>query len=184
MNQYIQKKQGEFNKTVDFFKKDIVGLRTGRANPSILDDVIVEAYGVKTPVNGLASVTIADAKSIVVAPWDKNVLKDIEKAITQADFGLSITNEGDKIRLIAPIMTEENRCEIVKKLNKKMEDSRISIRQIREEIKNDIEAAEENKAISEDDKFRFIKELDEEVSKFNELLKELRNNKEKEVMTI
>lgn len=184
MNQYIQLKQEEFNKAADFFKKDIATLRTGRINPAILDDIQVEAYGAKTPLNGLAGVTVSDARSLVITAWDKNILKDIEKVITQANLGFSISNEGDKLRLITPLLTEENRIELVKKLNKKLEEARIAVRQIREEIKNEIERAEKNKDISEDDKFRFIKELDEEVNKFNEVLKKARDNKEKEIMTI
>lgn len=184
MNQYLQAKQEEFNKAVEFFKKEIAHLRTNRVNPNILDSVQVDAYGAKTPLNGLASITVPEARSMVVAPWDKNIIKEVEKAITAADLGLSVVNEGDKLRLIVPLLTEENRREIVKKLNKKQEDARISVRQIRDEIKNDIEQAEENKEINEDDKFRFIKELDEKVAGSNDELKKTRDKKEEEIMTI
>lgn len=159
-------------------------MRTNRVNPNILDSVQVDAYGAKTPLNGLASITVPEARSMVVAPWDKNIIKEVEKAITAADLGLSVVNEGDKLRLIVPLLTEENRREIVKKLNKKQEDARISVRQIRDEIKNDIEQAEENKEINEDDKFRFIKELDEKVAGSNDELKKTRDKKEEEIMTI
>ncbi len=184
MNQFIQSKQEEFDKTIEFFKKDIATLRTGRANPGILEGVQVDSYGVKTPLNGVASITIADARSIVVAPWDKNVLKDIEKAVTEADLGLGIINEGDKIRLTVPVMTEENRKNLVKKLNEKLEEARISIRQARDGIKEDIEKAEKDKLIAEDDKFRFLKELDEEVRNKNEELEGIRDKKEEDIMTI
>ncbi len=184
MNKYLQAKQGEFIKAVDFFKKEIAHLRTNRVNPNILDSVTVDAYGAKTPLSGLASITVPEARSMVIAPWDKNIIKDVEKAITAADLGLSVVNEGDKLRLVVPLLTEENRREIVKKLSKKLEDARISVRQIRDEIKNDIEQAEENKEINEDDKFRFIKELDEEVAENNDELKKTRDKKEEEIMTI
>lgn len=184
MNQYIQAKQGEFTKVIDFFKKEIAVLRTGRANPSILDGVAVEAYGVLTPLNGLASITVSDARSMVVAPWDKGVIKDIEKAILAADFGFGVVNEGDKIRLSVPLMTEENRRNLVKKLNEKTEEARIAIRQVRDSVKEAIEKAEKNKEISEDDKFRFLKELDEEIRKKNEELEAIRKKKEEEIMTI
>jgi len=184
MNQYIQSKQEEFIKAIDFFKKDIANLRIGRANPAMLDGVQVEVYGTKTPVNGLASITVPEARSIIVAPWDKNVIKDIEKAIVSADLGVSVVNEGDKLRLTIPQLTEENRRDLVKKLNEKMEAARVAVRQIREEIKSDIEKAYEDKEIAEDDKFRFIKELDEEAGKKNNELKEIRDGKEKEIMTI
>lgn len=184
MNKFIEFKQEEFNKTIDFFQKEISLLRTGRANPGILEGILVEAYGTKTPINGLASINVLDGQSITISPWDKNVSKDIEKALVAADLGLGINNEGDRIRITVPKMTEENRRELVKKLNEKMETARISVRRIREEIKDDIEQAEENKEISEDDKFRFIKELDEETNKTNNNLKEIRDKKEKEIMTI
>ncbi|MBA3047726.1 ribosome recycling factor [Patescibacteria group bacterium] len=184
MNQYTQSKQEEFNKAIDFFKKDIASLRTGRANPAMLDGVQVEAYGSKTPLNGLAGITVPEARSIVVAPWDKNVIKDIEKAIINFNLGVSVVNEGDKLRITVPQLTEESRRELVKRLNEKMEAARISIRQTRDEIKENIEQAEKNKEINEDDKFRFIKEMDEEVGRQNDEVKKIREGKEKEIMTI
>lgn len=184
MNQYIQSKQGELAKIIDFFKKDISALRTGRANPSILDGILVEAYGVKTPLNSLASITVPEARSIVISPWDKNIIKDLEKSLVAADLGLNPVNEGDKVRLVVPLLTEENRKDLVKKLNEKMENSRISLRQIRDEIKELIEGAFDAKSINEDDKFRFFKELDEEISRRNDELKKLKDKKEEEIMTI
>jgi ribosome recycling factor len=184
MNQYLQTRQGDFTKTIEFFKKEIAVLRTGRANPGILEGITAEAYGVKTPIQGLANISVQDSQSIVIAPWDRNVLKDIEKALVEADLGVGVVNEGDKVRLTVPKMTEENRKELAKKLNEKMEQTRIALRQTRDEIKNTIEQAEKDKNISEDDRFRFIKELDEEMGKRNEELKTIRDKKEQEIMTI
>lgn len=184
MNKFIQEKQEELVKSVDFFKKEIAALRVGRANPSLLDSIFVEAYGTKTPLNGLASINVTDARSMAVAPWDKSVVKDVEKAIVEADLGLGVVNEGDKIRLTLPIMTEENRKSLVKKLNEKMEEARIALRQVRDEIKGAIQAAEDAKEIPEDDKYRFIKELDEEIGRRNDEVKDLRDKKEEEIMTI
>lgn len=184
MNQYIQSKQEELQKAIDFFKKDIANLRVGRANPNMLDGVQAEAYGVRTPLSGLASITVTDARSMTVTPWDKNLLKDIEKAIVEARLAVGVVNEGEKIRISIPQMTEENRKDLVKKLNEKMESARISVRQARDEIKDNIERAEKDKEISEDDKFRFISELDEEARSRNDELKEIRDKKEEEIMTI
>ncbi|MCU0679417.1 MAG: ribosome recycling factor [Planctomycetes bacterium] len=184
MNQYITDKQADFSKSIEHFKKEISSLRTGRASANLLEGVLVEAYGVKTPLQGLAAINAPDGQSLLIAPWDKNILKDVEKAVTAADLGVGIVNEGDKIRLTIPKMTEENRRELVRKLNQQMEDARISLRQVREEVKENIEAAEADKEISEDDKFRFIKELDEEMGKRNDELKTIRDKKEKEIMTI
>ena len=184
MNKYIQAKQTDFGKIIDFFKKDISVLRTGRANPSILDGIAVDAYGTKTALVGLASVSVPEARSMVITPWDKNIIKEIEKAIAAAALGINPVNEGDKIRLIVPQLTEENRKDLVKKLSEKMENSRVSLRQIRDEIKESIEEAFSAKEISEDDKFRFIKELDEETSRQNDGLKKIKDKKEEEIMTI
>ena len=184
MNQYLVAKKEEFRKAVEFFKKDISALRTGRANTAILEGVQVEAYGAKTPLVGLSNVTAADARSLIVSPWDKNIMKDVEKAIIEAGLGLGVVNEGDKIRLTIPAMTEENRKDLVKKLNEKTEQAKVSVRQNREAIKTAIEKAEKDKAISEDDRFRFMEELEEEVKRVNEELKTIRDKKEKEVMTI
>jgi len=184
MNNFLSAHTADFDNTVDFFKRDIAALRTGRANPAVLDNIQVEAYGVMNPLNAIANISVADARSIAVSPWDKGVSKAIEKAIIEADLGLGVINEGDKVRLTVPALTEENRRETVKKLNEKMEKARIIIRQNREEVKNAIERAMADKEISEDERFRGIKELDDFVTKKNEELKEIRDKKEKDVMEI
>lgn len=184
MNIYIQERQEEFEKIIDFFRKEISVLRTGRANPAVLEGIVVDAYGAKTPLNGVASINVPDGQSMVVAPWDKGILKDIEKAIVEAELGLGVANDGDKLRLTMPKMTEENRKDIVKRLNEKQENSRITLRQLRDEIKTEIEKAEKDKELTEDEKFKYIKELDEEINKNNNTLKELRDKKEQDIMTI
>ncbi|MFA4942760.1 MAG: ribosome recycling factor [Patescibacteria group bacterium] len=184
MNIHLQNKQADFSAIIDFFKKDIATLRTGRANPALLDGVFVEAYGVKNPINAVANIAVADSRSMTIAPWDKSVMKDLEKAIIEANLGVGVVNDGDKVRVTIPMMTEENRKDLVKKVNEKQEKARVSIRQVREEVRRAIEEAEDNKEMSEDDKFRFMKELDEVVSKLNDEIKDLRDKKEKEVMEI
>ncbi|MFA5184287.1 MAG: ribosome recycling factor [Patescibacteria group bacterium] len=184
MNQYLQDKQSEFSNALDFFKKEIAALRTGRANPAVLDAIQVEAYGVLNPLNAVGNIAVSDARSIVIAPWDKGVIKSIEKAIVEANLGLGVVNEGDKIRLTVPPLTEENRKELVKKLNEKMEKVRIILRGARDNVKNAVEKAFADKEMSEDDKFRFIKELDEFSAKKNEELKDIRDRKEKDIMEI
>src|SRR6056297_9694 len=171
MNSYLESRQEEFQKAVDFFKSEISKIRAGRANSAILDGVYVEAYGTRMPVQGVANINVQDSKNILVEPWDKSVLKEVEKAISEAQLGLNINDDGNKIRLTLPETTEETRKELTKKLNEKLEQARISIRQIREEIKKDIEEAEKNKEITEDDRYDFIEELDKEVEKINNQLK-------------
>lgn len=184
MNEYLENKKPDFDKAIEFFKKEISTIRTGRANPAVLDGVQVEAYGVMNPLNAVASITVSDSRNILVTPFDKSVIKDVEKAIIDEDLGLGVINDGDKVRLTIPPLTEENRKELVKKLNDKMEKTRIILRQARDTVKTEIEAGFEDKKISEDDKFRYIKELDEYSAKKNEELKEIRDKKEKDVMEI
>lgn len=184
MNVFLQNKQTDFTGALDFFKKDIAALRTGRANPAVLDGIQVEAYGTMNPVNAVGNIAVSDARSIVIVPWDKSVSKAIEKAIVDAGLGLGISNEGDKIRLTVPALTEENRKGLVKTLNERMEKTRVILRQARDGVKSLIEKAFTDKEISEDDKFRFIKELDEFSAKKNDELKNIRDRKEADIMEI
>jgi len=184
MSNFLQDHTEEFTSVIEFFKHDISSLRTGRANPIMLDGVQVEAYGVMNPLNGVANITVSDSRSFVITPWDKSITKAVEKGIVEANLGLGIVNEGDKIRLSIPPLTEENRKELVKKLNERLEKARISLRQVREEVKSGIEKEFEAKEISEDEKFRYEKELDEFMVKRNDELKELRDKKEKDIMEI
>ena len=184
MSNFVSDNQESFSNVIEFFKHDILSLRTGRANPLMLDSVQVEAYGVMNSLNGVANITVADSRSFIITPWDKSVTKAVEKGIVEANLGLGIVNEGDKIRLSIPPLTEENRKELVKKLNERMEKARISLRQVREDVKSSVEAAFEAKEVTEDEKFREEKELDEFIAKKNEELKELRDKKEKDIMEI
>ncbi|MCD4694321.1 ribosome recycling factor [bacterium] len=184
MNNYVEQKQGEFLKAIEYFKKEIANIRTGRANSNILEGINIEVYGTRMPINGVANINIEGSKNITIVPWDKSVIKDLEKAIVEADLGLGINNEGDKIRLIVPEMTEEKRRDLVRKLNEKLENARISIRQIRDDVKREIEEAEKDKEITEDDRYGFIEELDEEVENKNKELKEIKDKKEEDLMTV
>jgi ribosome recycling factor len=136
------------------------------------------------PIMPLAISLFLNARSIIIVPWDKQFLKQLKKAIIDAGLGLGVTNEGDRIRLTVPALTEENRRALVKTLNEKMEKTRIILRQVRESVKNLVETAFEAKDISEDDKFRFIKELDEFSAKKNDELKSIRDHKEEDIMEI
>ncbi|MCX6792828.1 MAG: ribosome recycling factor [Candidatus Falkowbacteria bacterium] len=184
MSIFLDNSKAKFKQAIEFFDREAATLRTGRANPNMLDNIHVEAYGSTMPLNGVGNISVSDGRSIVITPWDKTVLKDIEKALVAADLGVGVVNEGDKVRLSIPALTEENRRELVKKLNSKMEEARIVIRQLRDEVKQEIEAGLEAKEVSEDDKFRFVKELDEAVVAYNEELKTARDHKEKEIMTV
>jgi len=159
-------------------------IRTGRAHPSILSGVFVDAYGAKTPLLQLANVTVADARMLVVETWDKSLIKEVEKAITEADLHVTPTVDGNVIRISFPEMTEENRLQMVKSLNTKLEDARVSIRKIREDEKKHIEAQGKSGDITEDDRYSMIEDLDAKTKKTVESLDQKAEAKEKEIMTI
>ena len=174
----------EFNKAIGHFHDDIATLKTGRANPAILDGILIEAYGVPTPINQLASINAPEARSIVIQPWDKNVIKDIEKAIQESNLGLAPVNEGERIRIGLPLMTEESRKEIVKNLHRKAEEARIAIRNIRDKIREEILEAEKNKEFGEDEKYGLIETLDKKTGEYNDKIHQISVEKEKEIMTV
>ncbi|MDP3900318.1 MAG: ribosome recycling factor [bacterium] len=184
MNNYISLHEEDLKNIIEFFRRDISSIQTGRANPAMLDSVQVESYGSKVSLQQLANISVVDANCMVVKPWDKGTLKDIEKGIVDADLGLNPVNEGEQVRISIPKPTEEDRINRVKKLNEKLEQAHIKIRQTRDDIKKTIEQAESDKEIAEDDKFRFLKEMEEEIKKRNEELEAIRDKKEKDIMTI
>jgi len=180
----IDNHKKDFDKAVEHFISDLATLKTGRANPAILDLIKVESYGTFMPINQLASVAVPEPRSILIQPWDKSLVNNIDKAIRESDLGLSSINEGDKIRIVIPQMTEEARKEIVKSLHKKMEEARIAVRSVRDEIKEEILEAEKNKEFGEDEKYNLIEKLDKITGDYNNKIKEAGEKKEKEIMTV
>lgn len=184
MNNLVENHKDQFEKTITAFKDDISSLRTGRVSPSLVENIVVESYGTKTELLQLASVTTPEPQSIIIKPWDKNILSSIEKALNQSDINVNPVVDGDLVRLNFPPLTEESRKELVKTLHKKAEESRIRLRNNREKIREEIISLEKNKEISEDQKFSALKDLDEVVKDYNDKIKQISEAKEKEIMTI
>ena len=136
---------------IDVAKKELAAVRTGRANPALLNKIIVDYYGTPTPLNQLASITAPDARLLVVQPWDKNSIKDVEKAILKSELGLTPNVDGNTIRLPIPQLTEERRKELVKMIRKDIEEKRVAIRNIRRDSNDKLRAAEKNGELPEDD---------------------------------
>ncbi len=172
----------EFKKAGEWLTKEYSQLHTGRATPAVLDGVFVDSYGSKMPIKNVAAVSVEDPKTLRVAPWDKNLIKEIEKAITAQNLGLSVATDDAGIRVIFPQLTTETRTSLVKILKAKLEDARVSVRADREKVWNDIQAQEKDGKISEDDKFRGKDELQKLVDEVNATLEALFEKKEKEVM--
>lgn len=184
MHEIIEKHISDFDSNVEFVKKDMATLRTGRANPIMVENIAIDSYGVKTPLKQLASINVPEARTLVIQPWDQNLVKEIEKGIIDAKLGISPVNEGKVIRLTVPQLTAESRQELVKNVHKKLEEARIKIRSVRDKIRDEILSAHKNNAITEDDKFDALKELDSVTKDYNDTIKELGEAKEKEIMTI
>jgi ribosome recycling factor len=169
---------------VSHLEKELQNLRSGRANSALVEDIRVEAYGSMMELKGVASISVPDAKTIQIEPWDKGVVKDIEKALIAANIGMTPNVAGTVIRLVVPQMTEENRRETVKVIHQKGEQARIGIRNVREETRATIAKEEEAKEISEDEKFRLFSELDTLVKEYNAKIEAIVAEKETGVMTI
>ncbi|HLC94892.1 MAG TPA: ribosome recycling factor [Patescibacteria group bacterium] len=180
----IAKKDAEFVNALEHFALEAAKIRTGRANPGLVENLLVDYYGVKTPLKQMASITIPEARQILIQPWDKGGLVYIESAIRESDLGLNPSNDGQNIRIMLPTLTEERRKELVKTLNHRAEDGRIAIRTIREEVWKAIQESEHAGSISEDDKFQGKDELQKVVDEYNQKLEVIRKKKEEEILTV
>lgn len=149
----------ENEKTIDALQKEMKRIRAGKASAALLEGVFVNAYGNQSPINQVASVSVPDARSIMISPWDKSIIAEIEKAINHSDLGLNPQNDGKVVRLNIPPLTEERRKELVKKVNKEGEESKVSIRQHRKDANELVKSLEKNKELSEDDAKRNLDEI-------------------------
>lgn len=183
-NDFIKKYASDFEKVLEHFKKELASLRAGRANPAMIENVLVEAYGIKTPIKQLGSIGVPEARCMTVEPWDKNLLKEIEKALGYANLGLSISAESTLVRVTVPQMTEENRKDLVKMMNEKLEAAKVALRGVREKVKDEIMVAEKKGEITEDDRYDSVESLDKKVTELNKELQDLTEKKEKEIMTV
>ena len=180
----ITKKEADFAKTVEHLKSELATLRTGRASAGLVENIVVDFYGTPTPLMHMAQITIPEPRMIAIQPYDKNSLKDIEKALQSSNLGINPVNDGVYIRLTIPQMTEERRKDLVKVVSQMSEKTRVSIRNIREEIWKEIQKMEQDGKMSEDDKISGKEELQKVIDKFNEEIKKVSEAKEKEVLTI
>lgn len=174
----------EFQAALEHLKHDISTLRTGRATPALVEDIIVSAYGTKQPLKAVASISVLDAKTIAVDPWDKSIVRDIESAINNSPIGINPVNDGKLIRLPLPELTSERRQELIKVLHQKLEAARIAVRKIREDVRKEIDKAEDAGNITEDEKFKFQDQLETLVKEFNELIKDIGTEKEADIQKV
>lgn len=184
MHSLLNQKKPVFESVIDHLQKELGGLRTGRATPALVEDIAVSAYDAMMEIKGLASIQTQDAKTLVIDPWDKSLLKNIEKGIRDAGVGLSPVVDGTVIRIAMPLMTEENRRAMVKKMKEHLEDARIALRQVREDARDAATKMEKEKHVSEDEKFKLLDEIDKMTKEFNGRIDAVGEKKEEEIMTV
>lgn len=167
----------------DWLRKELSGIRTGRASSTILDVISVDSYGSRMQISQVASITTEDARSLRIVPWDINIIKPIEKAITTSDLGLSVSVDEKGLRVTFPELTTERRTSLVKVLKQKLEDARVSLRAEREKVLAELESKQKNGEISEDEKFRLKTEVQKIIDEANKKFDEQAEKKEKEILS-
>ncbi|MDR1160579.1 MAG: ribosome recycling factor [Syntrophomonadaceae bacterium] len=171
-------------KTLEHLSQDLSSLRAGRANPAMLDRVMVNYYGQPTPINQLANVTVPEARLLVIQPWDKTAMPEIEKAILKSDLGITPSNDGNVIRLAIPQLTEERRKDIVKAVKKRGEEAKVAVRNIRREQNDQVKSLEKEKKIPEDDAKKTTDEIQKLTDKYIKDIDIILAAKEKDIMEV
>ena len=180
----LQELEGRMIKSIDVFSQNLSEVRAGRANPAILNKISVEYYGMPTPINQVAGISVPEARTIVIQPWDASVLKAIEKAILASDIGLNPNNDGKLIRLNFPELTADRRKELAKEIRKIAEESKVSVRAIRRDGMDVVKDEQKKSEITEDQKADFEDKIQKLTDKYVAEIDKLLENKEKEIMTI
>ena len=174
----------KMNKSISVYEAELASIRAGRANPAILDKVTVEYYGVNSPLTQIGTVSVPDARTILVQPWDASILGEVEKAILKSDIGITPNNDGKSIRLNFPPLTEERRKEIVKTVKKQGEECKIAIRSIRRDAIEAFKAKKKASEITEDDLKNAEDDIQKMTDKFIKMIDEITAKKEKEVLEV
>jgi len=173
----------DIEKCIDHLKEDLSQIRTGRANPELVEDVTADAYGAPTPIKNIATISVIDAKTINIQPWDKSIVDNLARGLEDANLGFSIIAEGDRVLVKLPDLTEERRKEYVKIMKERVEDGRIAVRQVRQKYMKEIDEAQKE-GFSEDQADRLRDEIERIVKETNDRIEEIRKEKEKELTTI
>ena len=182
MNEKLKVYDEKMQKTFDHLEADYQGIRAGRANPHVLDKLRVDYYGTPTPIQQVGNITIPEARMIQIAPWEKSLIKDIEKAILASDIGITPSNDGSVIRLVFPELTEERRQDLVKEVKKKAEECKVAVRNIRRDGNDAFKKIA--KEISEDEVKQLEDELQKMTDKYIKDVDKLMEEKSKEILTV
>jgi ribosome recycling factor len=184
INDLLDDLRERMSKSVEVLQDDLMSIRTGRASPALVEKLPVEYYGTMTPLNQMAGIAAPEPRLLVIRPWDPAALEDIERAILKSDLGLTPMNDGKLIRLNIPRLTEERRRELVKVVSRRVEEGRVSVRNLRRSALKDLEDFEKEKLISEDEFFRGKDQVQELTNEFIQKIDEIGQRKEEELMEI
>ena len=183
-NEVIEQAKEKMNKSIAAFTRELASIRAGRANASLLDRITVDYSGAPTPINQLAGVSVPEARLLVITPYDKSILGDIEKAIMKSDLGIPPTNDGNVIRLTVPALTEERRKELVKVVKKEAEDAKIAIRNVRRDANDDLKKLEKNGEITEDELRGRVNDIQKLTDDFIAKVDDIAKDKENEILSV
>lgn len=181
--QLLDNLKPELETVLDFLKKEVLKIKTSRATPAMVEDIEIDCYGQKFPIKQLGTISVPQSRLIMIQPWDKSILSDIEKGIRK-NSGFNPVVDGEIIRINLPLLSEEQRKEYVKIIGDKTEETRISVRLHRDRVWKEIQEMEKKGELREDDKFRAKDELQKLIDDYNQKIEELKNKKEQELMTV
>jgi ribosome recycling factor len=184
MHQKLLSHKPSFETVIEHLRLEFSQMRTGRATPALVESLPVEAYGSTMEMKGVGSISVLDAKTLVIEPWDKNLLKAIEKAIQASPVGINPVVDSKVVRLSMPVMTEENRKALVKAMKEKIEEAKVAARSVREKARGEIIEMEKGGELSEDEKFKLLEELDKLTKEYTDKVDDLGRQKEDEIMTV
>ncbi len=184
INEILKDTSKRMDKSIKVLRDDLAGIRAGRANPKLLERVLVDYYGTMTPVNQLANISVPEPRLLVISPWDVNTLPEIEKAIQKSDLGINPANDGKVIRLVFPELTEERRKELGKLIRKMGEESKIAIRSIRRDTNDKFRQLEKDSELTEDELNTAEKKVQELTDNYTDKIDEYIQEKEKEIMEL
>lgn len=184
VNDILMDAEERMQKSIEHLKSDLASLRAGRANPAMLDRIMVDYYGEPTPINQLANITVPEARLLIIQPWDKSSIAEIEKAILKSDLGINPNNDGNVIRIAIPQLTEERRKDLVKVVKKRAEENKVAIRNIRREANDMLKSSEKDKLISEDENKKGMDDIQKITDKFIKEVDVILQVKEKDIMEV
>ena len=180
----LKNADSKMKKTIEALTKELSSIRTGRASPALVEHIKIDYHGVITPLIQLASISVPETKTIAIHPWDRTIINTIDKAILKSDLGLNPVNDGTNIRISLPALTEERRKDLVKAVHKRLEESRITIRNLRRESIDELKIAEKNKEISQDQNIRASEQLQKLTDSYIESINRIGKDKESEIFEV